>query len=351
MIPGLPGPPHSRLVSFRKAVFGLFMQRFHHRQFTDAGALATMKNQQRISVCIPTLNEAETIGPIVSILRESLLQGGLVDEILVIDSGSTDATRELAAAAGATVYLASAILPELGNLPGKGENLWKALHVSSGDIICYIDGDIANFHPGFVTGLVGPLLTDPSIDYVKAYYERPLAYGDESHSTGGGRVSEILIRPLISLFYPELGGILQPLSGEYAARRQTLESLAFPVGYGVEMAHLIDLARDGKIHRIAQTDLVKRIHRNRDDDELGGMAFAILRVVLRRLERDGKLSLAAPLPTLYQTWSICGDSIEPLLKNIPEPERPPKSSAVPNASPHFASALTPSNPQAVFLSE
>ena len=282
-----------------------------------------LKKSQRVSVCIPTLNEAETIGTIVSIIRDSLVRCGLVDEILVIDSGSTDATRELAAASGAAVHLASGILPDQTNYCGKGENLWKALHVSSGDIICYLDGDISNFHPGFVTGLVGPLLTDPTIDYVKAFYERPLAYGDESHSTGGGRVSEILIRPLISLFYPELGGILQPLSGEYAARRETLESLPFPVGYGVEMAHLIDLARAGKIDRIAQTDLVKRIHRNRDDDELGSMAFAILRVVLRRLERDGKLTLAAPLPTLYQSWAIHGENIEPLSKTIPEPERPP----------------------------
>ncbi|MEY4570772.1 MAG: hypothetical protein RLZZ398_2211, partial [Verrucomicrobiota bacterium] len=217
-------------------------QRFHHRQFADVEALVALKKSQRVSVCIPTLNEAETIGTIVSIIRDSLVRCGLVDEILVIDSGSTDATRELAAAAGAAVHLASGILPDQTNYCGKGENLWKALHVSSGDIICYLDGDISNFHPGFVTGLVGPLLTDPTIDYVKAFYERPLAYGDESHSTGGGRVSEILIRPLISLFYPELGGILQPLSGEYAARRETLESLPFPVGYGVEMAHLIDLA-------------------------------------------------------------------------------------------------------------
>jgi len=299
-------------------------QRFHHRQFADVGALVALKKSQRISVCIPTLNEAETIGPIVSIIREALVrEHGLVDEILVIDSGSQDATREIAAAAGATVHLSSEVAADQGGYVGKGENLWKALHVAAGDIVCYIDGDISSFHPGFITGLVGPLLTDPEIDYVKAFYERPLAYGDEFHSTGGGRVSEILIRPLISLFYPELNFILQPLSGEYAARRSTLEALAFPVGYGVEIAHLIDLARDGKIPRIAQTDLVKRIHRNRDDDELGSMAFAILRVVLRRLERDGKLSLASPLPDLYQSWAIDGESIQQLAKTIPEPERPP----------------------------
>jgi glucosyl-3-phosphoglycerate synthase len=298
------------------------MQRFHHRQFADLDALVALKNSQRISVCIPTLNEADTIGPIVSTIRDSLVVGGLVDEILVIDSDSTDATRETAGAAGAAVHRSSQILPGQPSYLGKGENLWKALHAASGDIICYIDGDISSFHPGFITGLVGPLLADPELDYIKAFYERPLAYGDESHSTGGGRVSEILVRPLISLFYPELGGILQPLAGEYAARRTTLESLPFPVGYGVEIAHLIDLARDGKIHRIAQTDLVRRIHRNRDDEELGSMAFAILRVVLRRLERDGRLSLATPLPDLYQSWAIDGENLRPLSRSIPEPERP-----------------------------
>ena len=301
------------------------MQRFHHAQFADFSKLAEIKHasHQRLSVCIPTLDEAATIGEIVSSIRqEFMVNHAFVDEILIIDSGSQDATRAIATAAGATVYLASDILPDSENYRGKGENLWKALHVATGNLICYIDGDISNFHPGFITGLVGPLLTDPSLDYIKAFYERPLAYGDESHSTGGGRVSEILIRPLISLFYPELCGIIQPLSGEYAARRETLESLPFPTGYGVEIAHLIDLAHSGRISRVAQTDLVKRVHRNRGDDELGSMAFALLRVVLHRLQRYGKISLASPLPDLYQSWRVDGENIQLISKIIPEPERP-----------------------------
>ena len=301
------------------------MQRFHHAQFADFSKLAEIKHasHQRLSVCIPTLDEAATIGEIVSSIRqEFMVNHAFVDEILIIDSGSQDATRAIATAAGATVYLASDILPDSENYRGKGENLWKALHVATGNLICYIDGDISNFHPGFITGLVGPLLTDPSLDYIKAFYERPLAYGDETHSTGGGRVSEILIRPLISLFYPELCGIIQPLSGEYAARRETLESLPFPTGYGVEIAHLIDLAHSGRISRVAQTDLVKRVHRNRGDDELGSMAFALLRVVLHRLQRYGKISLASPLPDLYQSWRVDGENIQLISKIIPEPERP-----------------------------
>ncbi len=302
--------------------------RFHHLQFADVAALVALKKSQRISVCIPTFNEAGTVGQIVSIIHSELvLNHGLVDEILVIDSGSTDGTREIAAAACASVHRSADIAPSSGSYIGKGENLWKALHIATGDLICYVDGDISDFHSGFICGLLGPLLQNDSIHYVKAYYERPLAYGDEAHSTGGGRVSEILIRPLISLFYPELIGILQPLSGEYAARRSILNTLAYPVGYGVEIAHLIDLVHAGKFHQIAQTDLVRRTHRNRGDEELGRMAFAILRVVMRRLERDGKLTLASALPSFYQTWTIQGESPELIVTDIPEPERPALTSA------------------------
>lgn len=302
------------------------MQRFHHSQFADIGRLLELKTAAgaNISVCIPTLNEAKTIGTIVGSIRGELMeQTPLVDEVLVIDSNSTDGTRDIAASAGARVFRSAEIAPESGTHNGKGENLWKALHVAKGDIICYLDGDISNFHPGFVTGLVGPLLADLGIDYVKAYYERPLTRGESTHTSGGGRVSEILVRPLISLFHQELAPILQPLSGEYAARRALLETLPFPTGYGVEIAHLIDLARAGLLERIAQCDLEKRVHRNRDDGDLGDTAFAILRVVLRRLERDGKLKLASPLPDLHQRWLIDETRIDAVSNIIPEPERPP----------------------------
>ncbi len=303
------------------------MQRFHHHRFSDTQALADLKGSQRVSVCIPTLNEAATIGAIVTaIRREHIEKSGLVDEILIIDSGSIDGTCRIAAAAGATALLSAEILPAAGTYRGKGENLWKALHAAKGDIICYLDGDIENFQTHYVTGLIGPLLTDPETDYVKAYYERPLYDGNGSHSSGGGRVSEILVRPLLSLFYPNLIGILQPLAGEYAARRGILEALPFPTGYGVEIAHLIDLAEQGRTDRIAQTDLVRRIHRNRSDAELGSMSFAILKVVMRRLARDGRLRPGMPLPDLYQSWGFEGDEVTQLIQMIPEPERPPISS-------------------------
>lgn len=303
------------------------MQRFHHSRFDDARALLAMKGSQTISVCIPTLNEEDTIGDIVSTIQSELIDAvPLVDEILVIDSDSGDSTRELAAAAGAQVLVSRDIAPEFGSIPGKGENLWKALLAARGSLVCYLDGDIANFHPGFVKGLVGPLLADDHIDYVKAFYERPLAFPDALHSNGGGRVSEILVRPLISMFYPELSDVLQPLSGEYAARRSLLETLQFPTGYGVEIAHLIDLATSGRASRIAQTDLVRRIHRNRDEGELGDTAFAILKVILRRLERDGKITLNGPVPDLHRRWLIDPDAATPIDRIIAEPERPPLAS-------------------------
>lgn len=301
------------------------MKVFHHTRFSDADELAAIKRGRKltVSVCIPTLNEAETIRPIVRSIREELMaRHGLVDELWVIDSGSTDGTREIAAEAGATVRLASEIHPDGTAFRGKGENLWKALHVAQGDLVCFVDGDIANFTPRFVTGLLGPLLTDPEIDYVKAFYERPFAGPRGFHPTGGGRVSEILVRPLLSLFYPELTAFLQPLAGEYAARRGVFESLPFPTGYGVELAHLLDLAQLGKLSAAAQVDLDERIHRNRSDEELGRMAFGILQVLFRRLERDGKLRLATPLPEVLRAWQFDGVSLTELTQTAPEPERP-----------------------------
>jgi glucosyl-3-phosphoglycerate synthase len=317
-------------------------RRFHYSEFADLPRLLELKaaGKHRISVCIPTLDEAASIGRIVEIIRGGLMGAqALVDEVLVIDSGSSDATREIAVEAGARVFLASGILPGQDAPVGKGENLWKALHVAGGDLICYVDGDITNFHPRFITGLVGPLLRHPELGYVKAYYERPLAQGGEVLPSGGGRVSEILVRPLLSLFYPELSGVLQPLSGEYAGRRSLLESLSFPTGYGVEIAHLIDLVAGGNLGSLAQTDLEQRVHRNRDEQGLGRMAFAILRTLFRRLERDGKLTLEKPLPEFYRSWAFEGVEPRELVWRIPETERPPlREVAVGEVS---GTALTP----------
>ncbi|MEO6053648.1 MAG: glucosyl-3-phosphoglycerate synthase, partial [Chthoniobacterales bacterium] len=267
---------------------------FHHSTFRDLQQLVAVKRAKglSISLCIPTLNEETTIGHIVSVFRSTLMEEhALIDEIAVIDSGSTDRTREIATSEGADVYLAESILPELGVSRGKGENLWKSLHQLRGDIFCFVDGDIRNMHPRFVYGLVGPLLMNDKVAYVKAFYDRTHRILDGEKPTGGGRVTEVLIRPLFSLFYPQLCGIFQPLAGEYAARRSVLERLSFPTGYGVETAHLLDIYRLYGMEALAQTDLDERIHRHRSNTELGRMAFGILQVFFRRLSQVHALDI------------------------------------------------------------
>lgn len=298
------------------------MKHFHHLDFSNRSEFVDRLHGRRACLAIPTLNEAATIGPIVDIARRELMDTyPILDQILVVDSGSTDATCNIARDAGATVCQSAEIAPSHGSLPGKGENLWKSLLATDADLMCWIDGDIRGFHAGFVTGLLGPMLFDDSIDYVKAYYERPLGINDPS--ANGGRVSEILVRPILSLFYPGLAKVIQPLSGEYAARRTLLEQLPFPTGYGVEIAHLIDIHGMDKSGAIAQTDLVRRVHRNRPNAELGRMSFALMQVIFRRLHRDGHLSLNRPLPSEFHGWDFSNVHPQPYLTEIPEPERPP----------------------------
>ena len=255
---------------------------------------------ESVSVVIPTLNEESAISAIVTKIRESLMERTLlVDEIIVIDSGSEDRTCELAAAAGARVLQASQIAPNHGNHPGKGENLWKSQFVTSGSICVFIDGDILDFHEGFVTGLVGPLVENASLQYVKGFYRRPLQVAGGSLMQGGGRVSELLVRPFFSLFYPQLCAFHQPLAGEYAVRRGLLERLSFPTGYAVEAAHLIDVLALCGADSFAQCDLDSRRHRNRPLEELGAMSCAILQNLLHRAQRDGKLVLSQELASQY----------------------------------------------------
>ena len=299
---------------------------FHHSAFWDLRALVEAKEKAglMISLCLPALNEEATIGKEIVILKSELKDRyPLLDEIAVIDSGSTDRTREIAADFGADVYLAEDHLPECGVRRGKGENLWKALHLLRGDVIVYVDSDINNIHPRFVYGLVGPLIYDSQIQYVKAFYDRPLAFSGGYRPTGGGRVTEILIRPLFSLFYPDLTPIIQPLSGEYAGRREILEQIPFPVGYGVETAMLIDIYDKLGLGAFAQTDLDKRVHRNQETTALGRMSFGILRTLFNRLTREQRVQLSGELPqTMVQ--QLVGDGKYSLKESeIEEFERPP----------------------------
>ncbi len=301
---------------------------FHHSQFAAAD-LARLKNNasERVSVCVPTLNEEGSIGRTVRVLRDALMERvPLIDELLVIDSGSSDATLAEARSAGAEVCPAAEILPQYGHRIGKGENLWKALHRARGSIVCYVDADIENIDPRFVTGLIGPLLLRPEISYVKALYDRPLALKGRVYPTGGGRVTEILVRPLFSMFHPELCALVQPLSGEYAGRRSLLETLAYPSGYGVETAHLIDIVRSHGMTALGQCDLDVRVHRNRSNIELGRTAFAILQGFFRRMplyptqNEEGGTALWS---TVFRHFHEGENRLAMQHEDRPEEERPP----------------------------
>ena len=299
---------------------------FHHGEFWDIIKLVEEKEKKgmTISLCIPTLNEEKTIGKEVLILRSELMERyPLIDEFAVIDSGSKDKTLEVAGNYGADVYLASDILPEVGDKRGKGENLWKAIHQLKGDVICYVDADISNIHPRFVYGLVAPLIKKDEVQYVKAFYDRPLNYSSGLRASGGGRVTEILIRPLFSLFYPELTNVIQPLSGEYAARREVLEIIPFPIGYGVETSHLLDLYEKFGLDAFAQTDLDRRVHRNQTTSALGKMSFGILQTFFNRLHAQGKIDQMQDMETFYRRFEVEDGVYSQLVQEVVEEERPP----------------------------
>jgi glucosyl-3-phosphoglycerate synthase len=299
---------------------------FHHSAFWDLASLVAEKQKQNltISLCIPTLNEEKTIGKEVVIFKSELMQRyPLLDEIAVIDSGSMDRTVEVASAFGADVYLSRDILPGYGEKRGKGENLWKAIYQLKGDIIVYIDADIKNIHPRFVYGLVGPLIHHPEIHYCKAFYDRPLASSQGARPSGGGRVTEILIRPLFSLFFPELTALIQPLSGEYAARREVLDKIPFPIGYGVETSHLIDVYHTWGLQAVSQTDLDRRVHRNQPTRDLGRMAFGILQTFLRRAQSLGVVGELPQLGAVLRQFQVNNNVFEEVDIEILEEERPP----------------------------
>lgn len=269
-----------------------------------------------ISVCLPALDEQDTIGHICGRIRSQLVERGVVDQLVVIDSGSSDNTAARAADAGATVHTVASILPEIGVIAGKGEALWRSLAVAAGDIVVYLDSDVRNFDERFVLSLVEPLLRDPTIGFVKAFYERPLG---EQASLGGGRVTELVARPLLNLFYPELSGFVQPLAGEYAARLDLLRRVPFFCGYAVEVGLLIDVLDEIGLEGMAQVDLGERIHRNRATAELGPMAFEIIKAVLTRVETRGGAKFEGELTDRYISFS---DAVM-LQLDISLRERPP----------------------------
>ncbi|MBT2407099.1 MULTISPECIES: glucosyl-3-phosphoglycerate synthase [unclassified Streptomyces] len=269
-----------------------------------------------VSVVLPALDEEATVGEIVEVIRRDLMDGlpvPLVDELVVIDSGSTDRTAEVAAKAGARVVHRDEILPRIPALPGKGEVLWRSLLATSGEIVCFVDADLRDFSAAFVSGIVGPLLTDPEVQFVKAMYDRPL--GDAPGQ--GGRVTELVARPLLNLHWPQLAGFVQPLGGEYAVRRSLLERLPFPVGYGVELGLLVDALHTVGLDALSQVDVGVRLHRHQGGQALGRMAAAIYRTAQLRLSRG---HLVRPELTQFERGP---DGFVPRTYAVDTEERPP----------------------------
>jgi len=299
---------------------------FHADEFSRLQELVELKQQQGVSIslALPALDEEETVGKLIRMMKKELMQRvPLVDEIVLIDSNSTDRTREIAAKEGVPVFIHQNLLERLGARSGKGEALWKSLLVTRGDIVVWIDTDIMNIHPRFVYGIIGPLLLNPQVQFVKGFYRRPLKVGLKTQAGGGGRVTELTARPLLNLFYPELSGVVQPLSGEYGGRRAALEQAIFFSGYGVETGLLIDVYERYGLSAIAQVDLLERIHHNQHLEALSKMSFAIIQTVMRRLEkRFGR----AVLEDVNRSMKLIrhdsrGYSLD--VEEIAERERPP----------------------------
>jgi len=304
---------------------------FHAHEFSDVRKLVALKERQNltISVGLPALNEEKTIGTVIRRVKTALMDRvPLIDQMVVIDSMSDDRTAEIAAELGVPVVRHPEILPELGSHRGKGEALWKSLHVLDGDIVAWIDTDISNIQPRFVYGLLGPLLREPRIGYVKGFYQRPIQTADGLQAEGGGRVTELMARPLINLFFPELSGMIQPLSGEYAGRRELLERLPFFTGYAVEIGLLIDILEQAGLSRLGQVDLERRIHRNQPLANLSQMAYVILAGAVRKLEERHRLELLTEvgrgmkvIKTEAERFSLevleIGDEIRPPIITVP----------------------------------
>lgn len=284
---------------------------FHHREYR-LDRLVAAKRGRSISVCIPARNEAATIARVIHRIPRRL-----VDDVVVVDDGSTDGTAERAGQAGARVISAADLLAEYWPGPGKGAAMWKAVSVAAGDLLVFCDADVANFATRFVTGLVGPLLLDEDAAMVKAFYERPL----HGRPGEGGRVTELVARPLISLLFPGLASIVQPLSGECAVRRDVAEAVPFASGYGVEIGLLVEVARRFGPRALVQVDLGVRVHRNRPLDELGPQAMAILHAALDRAGVDVRPGWPATLVRPGKEPVVVDERFLPPLLDVPSYRR------------------------------
>ncbi len=299
---------------------------FHAEEFADLDQLYALKRKLNltVSLALPALNEEQTVKNVIGTIRHPLMDRvPLLDEIVLVDSDSTDRTREFAASLGVPVYIHQKVLPQFGARTGKGEALWKSLYLTHGDIILWLDTDIVNIHPRFVFGLLGPLFLRPDIQFIKGFYRRPLKVGDKFQAGGGGRVTELTARPLLNLFFPELSGVIQPLSGEYGGRRTALENLPFSSGYGVEIGLMIDVFEKYGLGAIAQVDLQERIHHNQPLESLSKMSFAIVQAVVRRIEKRYGTNILEDINKTMKLIRYEQSRLYLEVEEIAELERPP----------------------------
>jgi glucosyl-3-phosphoglycerate synthase len=255
---------------------------FHHLPYPPERIAA--EREHSVSVCLPARECAQTVGEIVTALI-ALRRAGAIDEVVVVDAASRDGTAAIAKRAGATVWQEGDLMPEHGPVLGKGDAMWRALSALRGELVCFLDADTEGFSAHFASGLLGPLVCEQGVSFVKGLYRRPFGQADE----GGGRVNHLTARPALALFYPQLAGVRQPLAGEVAARRELLEALPFATGYGVEIAMLIDAWRAAGLDALAQVDLDEHRNRHQPLSALEPMATTVLATIARRLEQEGRL--------------------------------------------------------------
>jgi glucosyl-3-phosphoglycerate synthase len=265
----------------------LSVRTFHHAEF-PADRLRTAR-EETISVCVPAREEAATIAGVVAPLV-ALREARVVDQVVVLDDDSRDGTGAIAAELGAEVLRPAGLLPDFGAVLGKGDAMWRALSVLRGELVCFVDADSEDFGAHFACGLLGPLVCEPGVRFVKGFYRRPFKNGGAVSPTGGGRVTELTARPLLAAFYPQLAAVRQPLAGEFAARRELLERMAFSTGYAVEMGLLLDVWAHAGSDALAQVDLDSRQNRHQRLEALTPMAAAVLGAVTSRLRREGRLA-------------------------------------------------------------
>ena len=308
-----PSGRASRGLSVDLAVSSWAAERRYQASAYPPKRLRAQKLATSVAVVIPTKECADTVAGVLAGTVGPLRDAGVVEEVLVVDAHSADGTAELARTNGATVIDQDDVLPEYGPALGKGDAMWRALHICRADIVCFLDGDTANPNPLHLQGLIGPLLADPSLQLVKGAFDRPLSTGGTAFPNEGGRVTELMARPLLNLHEPRLAGFAQPLAGEFAGRRELFAAVRFPVGYGVEIAVLIDALRRHGLEALAECHLGERQNRHQPLRALGEMAYAVLAAVEARIGAE-----RSPIGGNYlRPWDDCS------IAHVAVTERPP----------------------------